>query len=674
MPKLIIDNNEIEVEEGLTVLQACEIAGAEIPRFCFHERLSIAGNCRMCLVEMERAPKPIASCAMPVADGMVIKTNSEKIIKAREGVMEFLLINHPLDCPICDQGGECDLQDQAMGYGSDRSRYIEGKRAVKDKDLGPLVATVMTRCIHCTRCIRFATEIAGVPELGATGRGEHMEVGTYVEEALTSELSGNLIDLCPVGALTSKPYSFNARPWELTKTESIDVMDALGSNIRVDTRGNEVLRVVPRNHDDINQEWISDKTRFACDGLRRQRLDQPFVRRRGKLEPSNWEDAIKLCANKIKNTDPLKIASIAGDQVDCETMFSTKLLLKKIGCTNVDCLQDGAKLDQKVRSSYIFNTRVAGIDEADAVLIVGSNPRLESPVLNARIRSRFLKGGLQIGLIGGAIDLTYPYQHLGDEPQLLEQFIAGKNKFSKVLKKAKNPMIILGSGAINREDGAQILHNARKIAETTGMIADNWNGFNVLQSAASRVGGLDIGFVPEKLFNLEDMELIYLIGADEIDFNKTKNAFVVYQGHHGDNGAHHADVILPGAAYTEKSATFVNLEGRPQRTQKAVFPLGQAKEDWRIIRALSGAIDKPLPFDDLSDLRKLLSDTVPSFGSMNEIITNAWGDFGLEGPMTNQRISNIPVNFFMSDPICRASITMAECAKAQSDRLAREAV
>ena len=674
MPKLTIDNKEIEVEEGLTVLQACEIAGAEIPRFCFHERLSIAGNCRMCLVEMERAPKPIASCAMPVADGMVIKTNSEKTIKAREGVMEFLLINHPLDCPICDQGGECDLQDQAMGYGLDRSRYNESKRAVKDKNLGPLVSTVMTRCIHCTRCIRFATEIAGVPELGATGRGENMEVGTYVEETLTSELSGNLIDLCPVGALTSKPYSFNARPWELTKTESIDVMDALGSNIRVDTRGNEVLRVVPRNHDDINQEWISDKTRFACDGLRRQRLDQPFVKRNGKLEPSNWEDALKLFANKIKNTDPLKIGSIAGDHADCETMFSTKLLLEKIGCTNIDCLQDGAKLDAKVRSSYIFNTRVTGIDEADAILIVGSNPRLESPVLNARIRGRFLKGGLEIGLIGEQIDLTYPFQHLGDDPQLLEQLIAGKNKFSKVLKKAKNPMIILGSGAINRDDGAQILFNAHKIAEVTGMINDNWNGFNVLQSVASRAGGLDIGFVPKNSFNLDDMELVYLIGADEIDFNKIKNAFVVYQGHHGDNGAHHADVILPGAAYTEKSATFVNLEGRPQRTQQAVFPLGQAKEDWRIIRALSGVMGKPLPFDGLSELRRLLSDTVPSFGSINEIIPNDWGNFGLEGPMTKQRISNISVNFFMTDPICRASVTMAECAKAQSDRLARETV
>jgi NADH-quinone oxidoreductase subunit G len=667
MPKLTIDGKEVEVDAGLTVLQACEIAGAEIPRFCYHERLSVAGNCRMCLVEMERAPKPIASCAMPVGDGMVITTNSETIINARKGVMEFLLINHPLDCPICDQGGECDLQDQAMGYGSDRSRYAEEKRSVVDKNLGPLVSTVMTRCIHCTRCIRFATEIAGVPELGATGRGEHLEVGTYVEKTLSSELSGNIIDLCPVGALTSKPYAFNARPWELKKTESIDVMDALGSNIRVDTRGAEVLRIVPRNNDDVNEEWISDKTRFACDGLRRQRLDQPFVRKDGKLEAASWDEAFAAIVAKVKGAGS-KIAALAGDQADCESMYALKELLSSLGSSNIDCRQDGAAIGES-RASYLFNSTVAGIEDADAILIVGSNPRLESPVLNARIRKRFLQGPISIGVIGEDVDLTYRYDYLGAGPDTLAEVASVSNSFTKVLKKAEKPMIIVGAGALTRADGEAVLGAARKIAEDTGMISDDWNGFNILQSAASRVGGLDLGFVPGGEFSYGEMDVVYLLGADEIDMAVLGDAFVVYQGHHGDAGAHRADVILPGAAYTEKNATYVNIEGRAQRTQLASFPVGEAKEDWAIIRALSAELGQTLPFDSLAELRSKMIKATPSLGNIDEVTPAEWGAFGSDGAMSSDVFVNPIENFFMTDPISRASSTMAECTTARNQDL-----
>jgi NADH-quinone oxidoreductase subunit G len=659
MPKLTIDGIEIEVDDGLTVLQACEIAGHEIPRFCYHERLSIAGNCRMCLVEMERAPKPIASCAMPVGEGMIITTNSEAIVNARKGVMEFLLINHPLDCPICDQGGECDLQDQSMGFGGDRSRYGEAKRAVDDKDLGPLVSTVMTRCIHCTRCIRFATEIAGVPELGATGRGEHMEVGTYVEKALSSELSGNIIDLCPVGALTSKPYAFNARSWELKKTESIDVMDALGSNIRVDTRGSEVLRVIPRNNDDVNEEWISDKTRFAYDGLRYQRLDHPFLRKNGKLNVCSWDEAFKAITKKIKGIDGKKIAAIAGDQADCESMYALKFLLKKLGSSNVECRQDGAKLGKGARSGYLFNSTIVGIERTDAILIIGSNPRIESPVLNARIRKRFLQGGLKVALIGEQVDLTYEYEHLGVGTDTLLDLSSGLNKFSKILKKAKNPMIILGSSALVRTDGEAILAEARKIAEDNDMILEDWNGFNVLHTAASRVGGLDLGFIPEQNISFNKIALFFLLGADELDMQTLGNSFVVYIGHHGDAGAHRADVVLPGAAYTEKNATYMNLEGRAQRTQLAAFPVGEAKEDWTIIRALSAELKVTLPFDTLAELRSNMIKDAPSLGNIDEVTAAEWGVFGTTGPLEPDVFINLMQNFFMTDPISRASKTMA---------------
>ncbi len=502
MPKLTVNGREIEVEQGLTVLQACEQAGVEIPRFCYHERLSIAGNCRMCLVAMERSPKPIASCAMPAADGMVIHTDTPEVQKARKGVMEFLLINHPLDCPICDQGGECDLQDQAMGYGPDHSRFHENKRAVPEKYMGPLIKTFMTRCIHCTRCIRFATEVAGVPELGATGRGEHVEVGTYVGKALSSELSGNLIDLCPVGALTSAPYAFHARSWELRKTESVDVMDAVGSNIRVDARGLEVLRVLPRTNDEVNEEWISYKTRFACDGLRRKRLDRPYVRCDGKLHPATWSEAFAAIADRLRGVDGVRVAALAGDSADAESMFALKGLMASLGSPNRDCRQDGAKLEAGVRASYLFNTTIAGIERADACLLIGTNPRREATVLNARLRKRHLAGGFPIGLIGEAADLTYAYQHLGAGPETLAELVAGRHPFADTLDKAETPMLILGMGALARADGAAVLFAARRLAEQCGLVDPDhaWNGFNVLQMAAARVGGLDLPVPPRAGF------------------------------------------------------------------------------------------------------------------------------------------------------------------------------
>jgi NADH-quinone oxidoreductase subunit G len=675
MPNLTIDGTEIEVESGLTVLQACEQAGIEIPRFCYHERLSIAGNCRMCLVEMERSPKLIASCAMPAADGMVIHTDTPEIRKMRKGVMEFLLINHPLDCPICDQGGECDLQDQAMGYGFDRSRYQENKRAVENKDFGPLIKTIMTRCIHCTRCIRFATEIAGVPELGATGRGESMEVGTYVEKALTSELSGNMIDLCPVGALTSGPYAYTARSWELEKTESIDTMDAVGSAIRVDTRGSEVMRILPRLNEDVNEEWISDKTRFACDGLRRQRIDRPYVRRNGKLLPVSWDDAFTAIADRIKTVDGGRIAAIAGDMADCESMMALKDLMTALGSPNTDCRQDGAKLDPSCRSGYLFNTTIQGIEQADACLLIGANPRYEAPVLNARLRKRWTMGGFSVAVVGPGEDLTYDYQLLGAGPDALKSIASGRHDFAKVLKAAERPMLILGQGALTRDDGAEILGFARRIAEGRGMIdaKRGWNGFNVLHTAAARVGGLDLGFVPGKggrdTSGIVDgagdggIEVVYLLGADEIDTARLGGAFVIYQGHHGDRGAHRADVILPGAAYTEKNATYVNTEGRVQQAQRAAFPPGDAREDWAVIRALSDVLGQPLPYDDLKMVRGRLVDANSVFLNVDEITPAPWGDFGKEGKPSSAPLRSPIDNFYMTDPISRASATMAACTE-----------
>ncbi len=634
MAKLKVDGKEIEVPDHYTLLQAAEDAGAEVPRFCFHERLSIAGNCRMCLIEVKGGPpKPQASCAMGVRDlrpgpnGEVpeIFTNTPMVKKAREGVMEFLLINHPLDCPICDQGGECDLQDQAMAFGMDSSRFHENKRAVEDKYIGPLVKTIMTRCIHCTRCIRFTTEVAGISELGLIGRGEDAEITTYLEQAMTSELQGNVIDLCPVGALTSKPYAFQARPWELTKTESIDVMDAVGSAIRVDSRGREVMRILPRNNDHVNEEWISDKTRFIWDGLRTQRLDRPYVRRDGKLAPASWADAFAAIRDAVSRTAPDRIGAIAGDLAAVEEMYALKLLMAALGSKNLDCRQDGAALDPSLgRASYIFNPTIDGIEQADAVLIVGANPRFEASVLNTRIRKRFRAGPLPIGVIGEMGDLRYEYEQLGAGTEALKDLAEGNGKFFQALKKAKRPLIIVGQGALARTDGAAVLGQAARLAVAVGAATPEWNGFAVLHNAAARVGGLDIGFVPgeggkDVAGMTADSDVLFLLGADEIDMGRINSGFVVYIGTHGDAGAHRADVILPASAYTEKSGTYVNTEGRVQMTNRAGFAPGEAREDWAIIRALSDVLGKKLPFDSLAQLRARLYGEFPHLARVDRI-------------------------------------------------------
>ena len=673
MPKLTIDGIAVEVPANTTILQAAELVGVEIPRFCYHDRLSIAGNCRMCLVDVEKSPKPVASCAMPVGEGMVVHTKSERANKARGGVMEFLLINHPLDCPICDQGGECDLQDQAMAFGADRGRYHENKRAVKDKYMGPVVETVMTRCIHCTRCVRFATEVAGVPQLGATGRGEDMEITTYLEGALASELSGNVVDLCPVGALTSKPYAFNARPWELRKTESIDVMDAVGTNVRLDARGRAVLRVLPRINEDVNEEWLADKSRHAVDGLRYQRLDQPYVRKNGKLAPASWDEAFAVIAGRIKMLPGAKIAAIAGDTVDVEAMAALKDLLTAFGSTNMDCRQDGAAVDPAVRASYLFNSTIAGIEQADALLIVGANPRKEAPVLNARIRKRYLKGNFPICVIGDAGDLTYKYLDLGPNADVLTQIANGTHAAAEALKNTKKPMIIVGQAALNRADGAAVLAAAKAVADNCGLIKDGWNGFNVLHTAAARVGGLDIGFVPGAGgkdtrgilagASSGEIEAVYLLGADEIDTAKLGKAFVIYQGHHGDRGAHRADVILPGAAYTEKDGTYVNTEGRVQRALRAVFPPGDAREDWTIVRALSEKLGKMLPYDNLAQVRARMSFINPVFAGVDKVQPADWKAFGTAGAVSASGFDYPVKNYYMTDPISRASRTMAQCTE-----------
>jgi NADH-quinone oxidoreductase subunit G len=668
MPIVKIDGKEHEVPAGITILQACELAGVEIPRFCYHERLSIAGNCRMCLVEVKPGPpKPQASCAMPVADKQEIITNSAVVKKARNGVMEFLLINHPLDCPICDQGGECDLQDQAMAYGYDRSRYAENKRAVPDKELGPLVKTSMNRCIQCTRCVRFAAEIAGVEELGATGRGEGMEITTYVQHALTTELAGNLVDICPVGALTSKPYAYEARPWEMRKTESVDVFDGLGSAIRVDVRGNVVMRVLPRMNDDVNEEWISDKTRHAIDGLRYQRLDRPYVRKAGKLVEATWDEAFGAIAAKLNGMDGKKIAAIVGDQCDAESMVALKDLMAALGSPNVDCRQDGSKLEAGARGGYIFNPGIRGIDQADAILLVGSNPRLESPVLNARIRKRYLSGKCAIASIGASVDLTYPVESLGAGAATLRDVAEGKGSFAEKWKGAKNPLVVVGPGALAREDGAAVLAMARSLATAR----DDWNGFAVLHTAASRVGGLDLGLVPGEggrdvagiLAGAQgkEIEAVFLLAADEIDASKLGKAFVIYQGHHGDAGAHRADVILPGAAYTEKPGTYVSMEGRVQLGQRAAYPPGDAREDWAILRALSERLGKTLPYDSLDQVRARLIAVNRVFAALDQQSPGAWGEFGEAGAVTDAPFETPIKNFYMTDPISRASRTMAEC-------------
>ena len=685
MPKLNIDGEEIEFEDGITLIQACEIAGREIPRFCYHERLSIAGNCRMCLVEVVGMPKPMASCATSVNDlrpgpngeAPLVRTNSALVKKAREGVMEFLLINHPLDCPICDQGGECDLQDQAMAYGEDSNRYEENKRAVENKYIGPLIKTIMTRCIHCTRCVRFMTEIAGIEELGATGRGEDMEITTYLEAGLSSELSGNVIDLCPVGALTSRPYAFQARPWELRKTESIDVMDAMGANIRVDCRGREVMRIMPRNNDEVNEEWISDKSRFIWDGLRTQRLDKPYIKRDGRLVPASFDEAFALIAEKVQNTQGDRMAALIGDLQSAEEVFALKDLMTRLGVGNIDCRQDGAQIDPALgRETYIFNSTIEGVDEADALLLVGTNPRFEASVLNARIRRRWCDSDLKIGLIGEAHDLTYDYDYLGAGPETLGEIASGSGAFAETLKNAKRPMIIIGQSALTRSDGAAVLATAAKLVQNLGLIDKEagWNGFNVLQNAAGRIGALDLGFVPgaggrDTAAILDgarsgDIEVLYLLGADELDLHGTDGAFIIYQGSHGDRGAHHADVILPGAAYTEKNGTYVNIEGRVQMTEKAAFPPGDAREDWTIIRALSDILGQKLPYDSAEDLRRAMYLAAPQLARLNGVPEFSGAGItqlaGAAGAMNNQPFGVCIEDFYLTNPIARASTVMAE--------------
>ncbi len=681
MAKLKIDGNEIEVPDHYTLIQACEEAGAEVPRFCFHERLSVAGNCRMCLVEVKGGPpKPQASCAMGVRDirggpnGELpeVFTNTPMVKKAREGVMEFLLINHPLDCPICDQGGECDLQDQAMAFGIDTSRYQEDKRAVEDKYIGPLVKTVMNRCIHCTRCVRFTTEVAGISELGLIGRGEDAEITTYLEQAMTSELQGNVVDLCPVGALTSKPFAFTARPWELNKTESIDVMDALGSAIRVDTRGREVMRVMPRVNDQINEEWISDKSRFIWDGLKTQRLDRPYVRKSGRLQPATWAEAFGAIKTAVAGTTGEKIGAIAGDLSTVEEMYALQELVKSLGSENLDCRQDGTALDPSLgRASYLFNPTIQGIEEADALLIIGANPRFEAAVLNARIRKRWRRGGFPIGVIGEAGDMRYDYEYLGAGPDTLKDLVDGNHAFAKVLADAKKPLIIIGQGALSRVDGAGVLASAAKLAGTVGAVADGWNGFAVLHTAAARVGGLDLGFVPgAKGVNAADMlssmDVLFLLGADELDFTKKTAKFTVYIGSHGDQGAHNADVILPAAAYTEKSGTWVNTEGRVQMGNRAGFAPGDAREDWAILRALSDVLGKKLPFDSLGELRGKLYAAFPHFAAVYEIAESDSAKIAAvakkAGKMNKSGFASPVKDFYLTNPIARASAVMAECS------------
>ena len=685
MPKhLIIDGMAVEVEDGITLIQACEQAGVEIPRFCYHERLSIAGNCRMCLVEVQGSPKPVASCAMGVNDLQPNKDGSPKVIntktpmvkKAREGVMEFLLINHPLDCPICDQGGECDLQDQAMAYGFGGSRFEENKRAVEEKYLGPLIKTAMNRCIHCTRCVRFMTEVAGVEELGAIGRGEDMEITTYLERGMMSELSANVNDLCPVGALTHRPWAFIYRPWELRKTESIDVMDAVGSNIRVDARGREVLRILPRNNDAVNEEWISDKTRFVADGLRTQRLDRPYIRNNGRLEPASWDAALALVGAKLGKAKPERIAAIAGDLAGAEEMLALGELFRRLGSRNVDCRQDGAKLDPQLgRASYLFNASIDGIERADAILLVGTNPRLEASVLNIRIRKRWRQGGLAIGLIGERADLTYPYDYLGAGPQTLENVVDGKHGFANALRDAEHPLVIVGAAAVARPDGRAVLAAAAKIALAAGQGKEvGWNAFNVLNGVASRVAGLDLGFVPGEggldvagmlaAAGKGQLDVLYLLGADEIDMNALGKAFVVYQGSHGDAGAQRADVILPSSAYTEKSATYVNVEGRAQMASRAAFPPGDAKEDWAIVRALSAQVGHKLPYDSLPALRAAMYKEAPALARLD--VVEPAGLAGVEalaargGTLGSEPFGPGLRDFYLTNPITRASAVMAE--------------
>ncbi len=676
MPKLTINDMEIEVEQGTSILQAAQALGIEVPHFCYHDRLTVPANCRMCLVEVEGGPpKPAASCAMACGEGMVVRTDSEMVTDARKGVMEMMLINHPLDCPVCDQGGECDLQDQAVGYGFDRSRFAENKRAVPDKELGPLIKTVMSRCINCTRCIRFAEEIAGTPVLGQMNRGEDSEVGTFIGEILRTELSGNLVDICPVGALTSKPYAFKARSWELKKTQSIDVHDALGANIRIDVRGREVMRILPRLHEDINEEWIDDRTRFSCDGLNKARLDRPYIRDEdsGKLVEASWDEAFAFIAGKLKGVKGAEMAALVGDLAAVEDIVALKDLMGAYGSPNMDCRTDGAVFSAASRADYLFNSTIAGIDEADAILLIGTNPRYEAAVLNARIRKAHFERDVSIGLVGERCDLTYPYHYVGPGMADVEKMV----KDYKGKMKAKRPVWIIGSGVFARPDGAAIHKALYEAAKELGVITKDWNGFNILHRAASRVGALDVGFVPQGkggrgfasiLEGTKDgsIKALYMLGADEFDARAEIGwkCFVIYQGHHGDYGAARADVVLPGAAYTEKDGIYVNTEGRPQQGKRASFPPGDAKEDWAILRALSEALGKTLPYDTPVQLRTRIVEEWPHLGEFDLIQPAKSVAVKGAGKVLKAAFKNPVKSFYLTNAICRASDTMSKCTDA----------
>jgi NADH-quinone oxidoreductase subunit G len=676
MPKININGKEIEFEKGMTVLQACELADVEIPRFCYHEKLSIAGNCRMCLVEMERSSKPIASCAMPAAEGMNIKTNTEFVKKARKGMMEFLLANHPLDCPVCDQGGECDLQDQSLFYGFDKSRFSENKRAVKDKYMGPLIKTQMTRCIHCTRCIRFAEEVAGIPEIGAIGRGENMEITTYLEQSMTSELSANVIDLCPVGALTSKPYAFEARPWELKKTESIDVMDAVGSNIRVDTYGWEVKRILPRLNNEINEEWISDKTRYACDGLLKQRLDVPYIKKENKLIKSNWDDAIEIVSNKMKSIKPEHMAGHVGDMASIETIFSFKNLLKKIGINNFDFREKKIYIDPTDKTNYIFNSSIQSIEESDLILLIGTNPRHEATIVNARIRKAFVKNNTPVYSIGNPGDLTYDYTLLGNDINDIKKIFDNKSEINKKLKNIKKPIFIIGESVLELKNSKYILEKTKDFLIENNFINETWNALNILAQNASTVGAIDLGFYNidknnnfvffDKLKN-KQFKLLYLVGSDNLEIKKN-DEFIIYQGSHGDKNASIADVILPSTAYTEQNGLFENLEGRIQECRKASYPTNKALEDWKIFNLINYSLNNSNLFTDLSSIRNLALQEIPNFSEIDLLPkkikpakTNSLPE------MVSEKINIRDIDYYFSNSIARASKTMSDCRYISND-------
>ena len=674
MPKIVIDGKDFEVEENLSIIQACEVSGVEIPRFCYHEKLSVAGNCRMCLVDIEDArgmsPKPVASCAMQVSDGLKIHTKTQRVKKAREGVMEFLLINHPLDCPICDQGGECDLQDQSVAYGLGGSRYEQNKRSVENKDMGPFIKTEMNRCIHCTRCVRFSTEVSGSDEIGAIGRGRDMEITTYLDIAVKSELSGNVIDLCPVGALTSKPYAFSARPWELKQTESIDVMDAIGSNIRIDTKGNKVMRVLPRNNDEVNEEWISDKTRFFWDGLSLQRIDKPYLRENGKLRQVSWNKAIDVASDKLLNTNPEKIASITGDLVSIESIYSIKKLMDSIKSPNTECRQDGSKINGG-REKWLFNSKLSGIDESDGCLLIGTNPRIEAALINSRIIRKSKENNYSIGLLGDKSELNYNYDYLGDDPSIIYDLIDNNNPFCEKLSEMNKPLMIIGQGALKGDEGEDYLNLCIELANNYNFLKNDWNGFNVLHTAASRPGAMEIGFLPgERGKDLDqiidgykkgDISTLFLLGADEIEISEKTDCFIIYQGHHGDKGANIADLILPSPSFNEQNGLFINTEGRIQESIRATFPIGEAKEDWEIISLISKKMGLENIDNSFEDLRSSLFQSFPDLADIDMCLSGEKLPKKIERKDIKQHVfKNSLNNFWLSNSITRSSRLMCE--------------